>query len=177
MYTQKKIHGGFVGSLFLIAAVLLFFFHTRPAARQNSELQNQLDQLAAAVQTLEEKSPAGLSGGAVSEVELKELDNAIPETLEQDGIIIDLNTIAKTANVSFNALTFNLQKQTDLPAVNISAGFQGSSADIIRFLKMLEVNPRKFLVKEAGVSHSESAGGIDLANLNLTLQAFYRQGS
>ena len=174
MYTERKIHGGFIGTIFLIATFVLFFFHTRPAQNELrarradvAVLQNDVDALSVEKTEL---TPAG----TLSEVEQKDLDQAIPQGVQQDVIITDLNRMAKTADVTFNALTFSLQQNKTLPTVEISAGFQGVSGNIIRFLKMVETNSRKFVVKDAGVTRAESAGGLELMNLNLTLQAFYR---
>lgn len=176
MYTQRKIHSGFVGSVLLVAALLLFVAHTRPAQKKLDELKNAVAALGQEVASLSGTSPqqADTATADLSEVEKKELDQAIPETLEQDIILSDLNRIAKTADVSFNALTFSLDTKDTLPTVNISAGFAGTPANMIRFVKMVEQNPRKLLVKDAGVSRSESAGGLELMSLNLTLQSFYR---
>ncbi|GEM_PF-5373417 len=176
MYTQRKIHSGFVGSVLLIAALLLFFAHTRPAQKKLDELKNTVAALGQEVANLSgiSKEMADTTTADLSEVEKKELDQAIPETLQQDIILSDLNRIAKTADVSFNALTFSLDTNDALPTVNIAAGFQGTPANMIRFIKMVEQNPRKLLVKDAGVSRSESAGGLELMSLNLNLQSFYR---
>ncbi|MEK9132907.1 MAG: hypothetical protein AAB606_04335 [Patescibacteria group bacterium] len=174
MYTQKKINSGLLAILFLTATVLLLAFHTRPAQKQTNALADKISALESEVKALGARSEELAPAGTLSEVEQKELDKAIPANLEQDIIISNLNTLSKSADVSFNALTFGLQKQGNLPTVNISAGFQGTSGSILRFMKMLEVNPRKFLIKDAGVSHLQSEGGLDLVNLNLTLQAFYR---
>lgn len=174
MYTQRKIHGGFVGSILLAASLLLLFAHTRPTQQKLGELKNNVAALEQEVNIFSGAVQEDVATADLSEVEKKELDKTIPETLQQDTIISDLNNIAKTADVAFNALTFNLDKKGELPTINISASFQGSAGNIIRFVKMLEVNPRKLLVKDAGITRSESAGGLELMNLNITMQAFYR---
>lgn len=176
MYTESKIHGGFLGTIFVIAALIVFFFHTRAVKQELADLNQKQSVLTQEVEALSGKKSELTPKGTLSEVEQKDLAQAIPQHLEQETIIADLNRMAKTANVSFNALSFNLQK-TELPTVVISASFQGTPNDIIRFLKLVEVNPRKLTVKDAGVMRSQSVGGLDLVNLNLTLQAFYRTAS
>lgn len=179
MYIERKIHSGFVGSLFLFASLLLLFFHTRPTQNALYELSRSLSNLESEIGVIEglQTEDAGAIPEALSEVEQKELNQAIPEHLDQDQLITDLNRIALAADVSFNALTFNLQQNAELPAVNISAAFQGPAPNVIRFLKMLEVNPRKFVVKDAGLARTEVREGIELVNLNVTLQSFYRRPS
>lgn len=174
MYIERKIHSGFVGSLFLLAALLLLFFHTRPSQNALYELRHSFANLQTEIQTIEGKPTDSGPITELSEVESKELTQAIPETLAQDQIITDLNRLALAADVSFNALTFNVQRDAELPMVNISATFQGPSGNIIRFLKMLEVNPRKLVVRDAGVARTEVREGIELVNLNVTLKSYFR---
>lgn len=177
MYTERKIHRGFVGLLFLVALVVLFLFHTRPTQRNLRDLGIKTSQFSEEVKKLGGAKTARGRDGALSEVEQRELVAAIPQTLEQDMIIRGLTNAAKTADVNINAVTFTLQKNTDIPTVTISAGFQGTPQNIVRFLKLIEVNPRKFMVQDAAVSRVETAGGLELLNLNLTIQAFYRHAS
>ncbi len=174
-YATPQINKGLVGTLLLIAAAFVFFFHTLPANKQTNVLKNTLAELKNDVSKMEnEIAGVQIENSEVSEVERKELFRAIPEKLEQDIIISDLGLLIKTADVSFNALTFNLQKSGDLPAVIINGGFQGTQSNAIRFLKMLEINPRKFIIKNVNVSRAETDGGLDIVNLTVTLQAFYR---
>lgn len=174
MLSERKIHSGFVGFLFFVAAALLLIFYAVPAQKDISELKEKTALLAEELQTLTDETGLAISDTVISEVEQKELTQAIPKTLEQGALILDLNRMANAADVSFNALTFSLQQGASVPTVNISAGFQGQAANIVRFLKMIEVNPRKLVVKNAGVSRSENSGGLEFVNLNLTLQAFYQ---
>lgn len=176
MYTERKIHSGLVGTLFLVCALLLLFFHTRPVQSERETLAASRDQLAQEVKALSDLSTPVPSVDGISEVERKDLEKAIPRELGQDLLINDLNRIAKVATVTFNGLTFSLQPVGELRGVTVSAGFQGTSSNIVRFLKLLEVNPRKFVVKNAGISratNSQSAA-LDLVNLNITLQAYYQ---
>lgn len=175
MYTQRKIHSGFVGALLLIAALLVFYFHTKPTQNRLNELKNTQTNLQQEMKNLTETTATSESPDALTEVEQKEFFKAIPEKIEQNVIISNIAALTKAADVTFNALTFNLQQNAVPSTVNISGGFQGPAANIIRFLKMLEVNPRKFVVKNAGVSRAENNAGLELMNLNLTFQAFYRQ--
>lgn len=174
MHIQRRVHGGFIAFLFFLAAAVLLFSHTRIARQELNAMQKNIE---AAEQKLVQAKQvdSGTETSTVSEIDRKELDHAIPSDLEQDIIITDISQRAKEADISFNALTFSLQESATLGTVNISAGFQGSSGNIIRFLKMLESNQRKFVVKDAGISTSETSAGLQLTNLNVTLQAFYRK--
>lgn len=175
MYTTKKIHSGFVGALLLLAALVLFSFHTRPAQRDLAQLQAQINVLRDELQTLEDQSNGSSTIAGLSEVDQRELADKIPETIEQDFIITELNRISKATSISFNVLSFNLQQNAPMPTITISGGFQGTPENVGRFLKMLENDRRKFVIKDAGVSRMQTESGLNLVNLNITIQAFYRQ--
>lgn len=174
MYTPKKIHSGFVGLMFLLAAVILFFAYARPAQREAAQIKTQVAALNRDILTLKGQSTGTSTVARLSEVDAREIGQKIPQKLEQDFIITELNRIAKATNVTFNALSFSLLQSGTLPAVTISAGFQGASGDTVRFLKMLETDTRKFVVRDAGISRAQTESGVSLVNLNITAQAFYR---
>lgn len=175
MYTERKIHGGLVGSVFLISALIVFSVHTRAAQQEVNSLKVTSQKLNQEINALTGNQSELTPRGTLSEVEQKDLAMAIPQGLEQDTIIADLNRISKTANVSFNSLSFTKQAAVDIPSVSISASFQGTDTDIVRFLKLVETNPRKLLVQDAGVVRSQGSAGLDLLNLTITLKAFYRE--
>lgn len=175
MIKENQFPSGLVGGLLLAASLLLLCFHTLPAQKQIKQLQTRANAIGAEIRMLENKGTDKWPDARISEVERKELSDAIPETIEQDSIIMDLNRIARQTDVGFNALTFSLQTNNNLPAVNIAASFQGAPQNIIRFLKALETNARKFIVKDAGVSRASTESGLKLMNLNVNLQAFYRK--
>lgn len=175
MYTERKINSGLIGALFLLAAVILFFAHTIPQKNRSEKL------LADTTSAQEELTELGVvkekpKDMILSDVEKNDLEQSIPDKMEQDKIILDLDSLSTKTDIIFNALTFNLSEEDQIPSINISASFQGSAQNIIRFLKMIEVNPRKFVVKDAGIARMDETtdGGINLVNLNATLKAFYR---
>ena len=183
MYIERKIHSGFVASLLFVAAFLILVFYVWPTQKTMQDLSAKISQIQDEVQKHTQAAAGGNVSGALSEVDMKELDQAIPEQLQQDIIISNISSNAKQADVAFNALTFSLQTTAAtsgqggqaVPTVTVSASFQGPSENIMRFLQLIENNPRKMVVKDAGVSTADSIGGAQpLVNLNLTLQAFYR---
>lgn len=174
MNIQRRVHSGFIGFLFLCAAIVLLFFHTKGARQELNSIQKTIAEVEQKLNQAKQVDE-GTEQSTVSEIDKKELDRAIPAHLEQDVIINDISRMAREADISFNALTFSLQESASLGTVNIAAGFQGNSGNIIRFLKMIESNPRKLVVKNAGISQSETSAGLPLINLNLSFSAFYRK--
>lgn len=180
IYTQTKINTKFIGFLILIAALVLFIFHTIPANNKLNELDAEAVQLEEKIINLEKELAGEIqSVESLSEVDKKDLAQAIPEKLEQDTIINTLNILTKTADVTFNAITFSTQPSSEtVKSVLISAGLNGTSANIIRFIQMLETSARKFVVKQASLARGESNvsnPALNIVNLNVSLQAFYRK--
>ncbi len=175
MYVPRTIHGGFVGILFLVATVLLLSFHTLPTRTALKEVRESVSALERDVTGLTAERGTAQSTVIMSEVEEKKLTQSIPQGLGQDGLIADLNRITKATEVTFSALTFTLSTTTAIPTITIAAGFQGTPVNIVRFLKALETNTtRKIVVHDASLTRTESESGVEVMNLNVTLQAFYR---
>lgn len=179
IYTQTKINTGWIGFLILIAALVLFIFHTIPANDKLNEFKDSAAKLETEIGNLEKELAGEIrSDEAMSEVDKKDLAQAIPEKLEQDVIINTLNITAKTADVAFNAITFSPQTNEGIQSVLISTGVSGTASNIIRFIQMLETSARKFAVKNVSLARSDSNAGnsaLNIVNLNVSLQAFYRK--
>lgn len=180
IYSQTKINTNFIGFLILIAALILFIFHTIPSNNALNELKTSALALEQEILNLEKESAGEIkSDESLSEVDKKDLAQAIPEKLEQDAIINTLNILAKTADVTFNAITFSTQQNDEtVKSVLISAGLNGTSANVIRFIQMLETSARKFVVRQASLARGESNvsnPALNVVNLNVSLQAFYRK--
>ena len=174
MVTEKKISTQFIAGMILLAAILLLSFHTWPTRGQREELTTKANTLADELSAIQATEKTASTDGTLSEVEAKELASAIPVDFDQDGLILDINHIAKSADVTFNALTFSVNKTAAIPSVTISAGFQGAYQNLTRFLKLIETNPRKMIIKNASISRSTSEAGFELVNLNLTMESYFR---
>ncbi|MBP9717917.1 type 4a pilus biogenesis protein PilO [Candidatus Gracilibacteria bacterium] len=174
MYSEKKIQPSFVAGLVLFATLIVLLFHTSPARSDHSDLASRVDALQEEINTITASSGSNETSQVLSEIEEQELASKIPDTLQQEALINDINRLAKTSQVTFNALTFSLQKNAGVPSISISAGFQGPYENLIRFLKYVEQNPRLFIVQNASVSRTVTAAGLELVNLNITMHSFYR---
>lgn len=181
MQTERKIHTGLVGGMLVIAALILFIAHTKPSVGRLATAETQVAALEAELKTI--TSQDNEASSTLSEVEERRLASKIPQSLEQDIIINDINKIAKESEVTFNALTFSLAKNSTLPTIVISAGFQGQYENLTRFLRDLELNPRKIIIRDASVSRSAEASTIPgasaspIVSLNLTMESYYRDAS
>lgn len=174
MITEKKVSTQFIAVMILLAAVILLVFHTIGAARDRSAKMAEAEELSKELAAITQGGGDTSSTDVLSEVEAKELASSIPVDLAQDTLILDINRIAKSADVSFNALTFSVNKLAAVPTVTISAGFQGAYQNLTRFLKLVETNPRKMIIKSASISRSTTDAGFELVNLNLTMESYFR---
>lgn len=178
MITEKKISTQFIAGLILLATVILLAFHTLSARTEREALIVEAtalsNELAAVTQNGSDFSG---TSDVLTEVEAKELAQAVPLNVAQDNLINDINRISKSADVTFNALTFSVNKSAKIPTVSISAGFQGAYQNLTRFLKLIETNPRKIIIKNAAISRSQTDAGFELVNLNITMESFFRADS
>lgn len=173
MLTERKINPSFIGAILIAAALIIFFFHTRPTQKTLSDLSQKaaaLDQEIAAI----ESKQAGSASGILSEVDEQQLALAVPQTMDQDRLISDINRMATASEVNFTSLTFSVQTQGAVPTLTLAAGFQGSYQNISRFLKALELNPRKIVIKDASLARSKIEGGAELVNLNISLESYFQ---
>ncbi|PJC36636.1 hypothetical protein CO046_04440 [Candidatus Peregrinibacteria bacterium CG_4_9_14_0_2_um_filter_53_11] len=174
IYRERSINTTLIASLLGMAALILFFAHTRPAHQALSGLAEKVSVLEGEIQTIQEHN-TGTNPNGLSEIDEKELDEAIPQTIEQESLVNDINKIARTTDVSFNALSFTIQRNAVLPTVSISASFQGTYQSLSRFIRELEVNPRKIVISNASVSRATSEGGLELVNLTLSMESYFRE--
>lgn len=175
MITEKKVSTQFIAGLILLATVILLAFHTLSARAEREVLLTEATALSQELAAVTQNSnDSSASTDVLSEVESKELAQAVPLNVAQDNLILDINRIAKTADVTFNALTFSVNKSAKIPTILISAGFQGAYQNLTRFLKLIETNPRKMIIKNAAISRSQTDAGFELVNLNLTMESYFR---
>lgn len=90
---------------------------------------------------------------AGSEEGVKRLLAEIPAQIDQEKLIDDFNRIAEAHRIVYSSFGFGLREGVaeGVNAMTINASFEGDYADLQRFLKALEANPRKLTVKNIGV--------------------------
>ncbi|MBU2524615.1 type 4a pilus biogenesis protein PilO [Patescibacteria group bacterium] len=91
-------------------------------------------------------------------VDASKLLAEVPEEINQSGLIEDFHKIAGANNIIYSSLSFGLQRSVDpgINAVTVHASFEGDYDDLQNFLKGLEVNGRKMIVKNIGVQLGET---------------------
>lgn len=94
-----------------------------------------------------------LGPNAGSEEGIKRLLAEIPANIQQEKIIEDFNKIADANSIVYNSFGFGIQEGVaeNVNAITVNASFEGDYGDLQTFLKALEANTRKFVVKNIGV--------------------------
>lgn len=130
-----------------------------------SELQAEVARL----QSLEANLP-------VAETERARFLKAVPVEFNQDGLVNDLDVLARRVGISLNAMSFSPQTSlTSAQTVAVTANFTGRYVDLISLLEALETNARLLKVGSIGVQLSDrDENGDQLMNFSVTLEAYYQ---
>lgn len=169
-------------SLLLILAILvIYMYYIRPtsadleqkqlekaqAEEQLTDLQNSVDELT--------KLQASLPKG---DGEKQLLLSQIPVSLDQDGLIKDLNRLASNRGIELKNVGFSLNgidKEMGIGIVTMSTGFEGTYQDLINLLADMEANVRKFRVKNISVQVLEVSRDVSTdVSFTLTIEAYYQ---
>jgi Tfp pilus assembly protein PilO len=100
---------------------------------------------------------------------------AIPERLEQDKLITQITAIAKKTDVVLNSISFSIPTGTNqkVKKAVVSANLAGGYGDLVSFLRGVEGNERKLVVKSVTVQFGQTQG-IARANFNVSMEAYYQ---
>lgn len=158
--------------LLIVAAVGIFIFllpkrgEFKDASANLVKKQTELSAAKSKLTSLE----AVDSSFKGSEVTQKDVLNAIPQDIEEDAVIKTLAKLADENEVTLNSLSFSTgsDRNTDIELLSITTNVSGKHQDMISFLEALEVNSRKFVVKNISVQTLENF----LENMSLSIEAY-----
>jgi Tfp pilus assembly protein PilO len=175
--TQQK--SSFLPLIIFLVVFLGAIFYVKPLWDDVNSLNlgrddkmQQRDQLGAELQNLQLIQQ---SMGEASEVSRETMMNAIPQRLEQDKLITDLTTIAKTNDIILNSVNFSINAASaeQVKRASINANLTGNLGTLIDFLKSVEANQRKFSVKTVSVQTGTTDTGIPRVNFNVNMETYY----
>lgn len=134
---------------------------------QKDTLNKQLQDLQALQQSLQQSS----------EVSQQTTLNAIPERLEQDKLILDLTSIAQKNDIVLNGVNFGVATNSadKIKKATVNANLTGDMSGLLSFLKGLESNERKLLVKSVTVQSGQTTTGVARVNFNVTMESYYQE--
>jgi Tfp pilus assembly protein PilO len=166
--------------LFATIILIVIFSWTLPVWNEVGKLNQTLDskkaELTKVEQDLEKVKGAQTSVAAETEVAQTRVLSAIPVSLEQDKLITQINNIARKNLVSINSISFSAAQsdsEETIKKASVSVSLTAEKKDLINFLKALENNPRKLLVKSITVQFGE-IDGINRINFNISMDTYYQ---
>lgn len=179
--TQKS------GSRLSVIALLLFvvsflavWFYIMPQWETVQALEttrNELrDQRKATNDKLVELQTLQQELNQASEVTRETTLNAIPEKLDQDGLIRELSRLAQRNDMILNNMNFSIPRSSEgseVTPVQVNVNVTGSEGKLIEFLKSIETSSRKMLVRNITIQLGEETVGARV-NFNLSIEAYYQ---
>lgn len=102
---------------------------------------------------------------------------AVPEGLNQDELVSDLDGLAQEVGIALNSISFALQPSETLGAntVGVSANFTGEYNDLQALLQALETNERLFKVESIGVQLGDVTEAGYTMTFTVALMAYYQE--
>lgn len=115
--------------------------------------------------------------GGSSEVKKETTLAAIPEKLDQDKLIEDLSGIAIKNDMALNGVSFSIpgaSNEGEVAVATLNANLTGNETNLIGFLKDVEGNSRKLMVKNISIQVGENEFGLERVNFSVSMEAYYQ---
>lgn len=184
--TNQQQSGGsyyLLSFLILLAVVAGFWFYVRPLWDEVASLEMGRDEMLAerddmqarldALKQVEQQVEEG------SEVAREMSLTAIPERFEEENLIMDIAELSRENDVTMGGISFGIPGDSasgSIVTATINLNLTGEPGKLLGFLKGVEANPRKMVVKSIAVQNASDESGLELANYNLNIETYY-QGS
>ncbi len=180
MTTPSPRNSQIISLLIFVLVLVGGVFYIKPTwddmnslALGRAEKQSQRDDLSSQLTDLQALQA---SLGGVSEVNKQTTLNAIPEHLEQDKLIVDITAIAKKNDIILNGVNFGVSTANadQVKRATINANLTGDMGTLLSFLKGIESNERKLIVKSVTVQSGQTDTGVARVNFNVNMETFYQ---
>jgi Tfp pilus assembly protein PilO len=181
MQKQNNNKSSVLSLVLILVLILSGIFWMKPnwdeVSALNVTLQNRETEKKGLEDDLQKLQTAQTSIDQGSEINKEIVLAAIPEKFQQDQLITQITGIAKKYDVNMSSISFSIPVNSaeQLKTATISVSMTGSEGDLLRFLKGLESNARKLVVKNVTVQFG-SSGDLQRVNFNITLETFYQGG-
>lgn len=166
----------FAGVGVAVLAVLVVVFLVLPKMGQVSEAKTQLSEAASEEQTLLSREQAledAKAAAPEARATIAEVDQMIPPTADESGILLLLNNAAGAAGLDLLSLapgTPTLDPTSGLSSISVSVSAEGTYFDVTEFLYRIETLPRAAKVTALSLSPGETGvGGIPTLSASVTL--------
>jgi len=160
-------------------AILMVLLLVLPKMSQVSTAQDQLDQAQRDQQTLESRKSALEDAKAAAPQARKiiaEVNQRIPATAEEPGLILLLQNAAISAGIDLVSLspgTPVFDAATGLSTIAVGVSATGTYFDVTDFMYQIETLPRAAIVTNLSLAPGEtSQTGVPLLTLSATVQTY-----
>ena len=169
----------FAGLAVAGVAILMVLLLVLPKMSQVSTAQDQLDQAQRDQQTLESRKSALEDAKAAAPQARKiiaEVNQRIPATAEEPGLILLLQNAAISAGIDLVSLspgTPVFDAATGLSTIAVGVSATGTYFDVTDFMYQIETLPRAAIVTNLSLAPGEtSQTGVPLLTLSATIQTY-----
>jgi len=169
----------FAGLAVAGVAILMVLLLVLPKMSQVSTAQDQLDQALRDQQTLESRKSALEDAKAAAPQARKiiaEVNQRIPATAEEPGLILLLQNAAISAGIDLVSLspgTPVFDAATGLSTIAVGVSATGTYFDVTDFMYQIETLPRAAIVTNLSLAPGEtSQTGVPLLTLSATVQTY-----
>jgi Tfp pilus assembly protein PilO len=162
----------------LVAAVIAF----KPFGGSAEDLRREQQALAA--QLSQQQKKLAFSKQLVSKVQTARTDGDqfldryfMNESTTSAMIITELTDAAKEAGIKMGQAQFNyepIEGSDDMQVLTTQVGFEGSYANLIKFVNLLDKSPRFLIIESLQASAPQQQGGNAL-NVSLKIDAFVKE--
>lgn len=165
----------------LVLNLIAAWFVWRPLGGSPAELEQQLVQLRG--QVLKQRVMLERTRQNVSKVELGRTDGDsfmqtyfLGERTAYSNIVGELIQSAKDAKIKPKEHSFSsepIEGSDNLAMMSITGNYEGTYADLLQFINRLDRSPRLLIIESLNATPQQGSSGV--LNLNMKLDAFYRQ--
>lgn len=157
----------------LLLLVLVYNFGFTPLSGSNETLNQEVNELKSELSTLREATGGDDQTTELGELELKNVEVAIPDYFDQDELIKQLSQLSGNYSLQLDSLSFT-RKNTEnqyIDGVQISLSMKGGLFNFIDFLRSLENQQRFYNLKDVSLSISKDEP--KQVNFNATLIVYH----
>jgi Tfp pilus assembly protein PilO len=179
---QKSGSGYYLPSFLILLVVAVgFFSYVKPLWDEVSSLALGRDDLMSRKTEMQDNLTAlkqvqqELETG--SEIAKETSLTAIPERFEEDKLLMDIVGLARESDVGMSGVTFGIPvggAEGEVATATISLNLTGTPGAMMGFLKGIEANQRKIVVKSITIQNASTESGENLANFNLNMETYFQ---
>lgn len=181
--TQAKNNSSLVSLLLLLVLIVIGVFWFKPNFDQvgtlNTEKATKEEQKKALDAQLATLTQASATLDQTGEISKEAVLAAIPEHYEQDKLITTINDMARKNSINIGSISFSVpsggNSDGGIQKSTISVSLTGSEQNLINFLKAVEMNPRKMVVKNITVQLGQADGQAS-TNFSLSMETYFQSG-